>query len=191
MTPHKLQVKIFADGGRPDLEAFIPVFHEWIKNHRLPELLIDVANYAHVPRGPGVALIGHGSDYYVDDAEGRPGLLYSRKREAPAPEARLADAFRRAIHAASLLEQEPALAGKLRFRTDELLFRVNDRLLAPATEATFAALRPELDAFCEKLLGDYKLALAGTPRELFTVRITTGAKLPLAALLERLGGAPG
>jgi hypothetical protein len=186
MQAHKLQVKLFLEGDKPALEPFIPVFHDWIKHRRIPELLIDVANYAHVPKGPGVALIGHEGDYYIDDTDGRAGLLYSRKREPPPPEERLPDVFRRALTAALLLEKEPALA--LRFRTDELLFRINDRLLAPASEATFAEVRPALDAFCARLFGGsgYKLALAGTPRQLFSVRITSESKSDLAALLGRL-----
>src|SRR5215470_2549285 len=134
MDAHKLQLKIFAtpDSARAvSLEAFIPVFHRWIKERLLPELVIDVANYAHVPQGPGVVLIGHGSDYFIDHGEGRMGLLYNRKRMAPAPDARLHDAFRRAIHAALLLEKDAALAGKLRFGTKEWLLRINDRLAAP------------------------------------------------------------
>lgn len=189
MKAHKLQVKLFADGPIPALEAFIPVFHRWIKHHVLPELLVDVANYAHVPKGPGVALIGHGSDYYIDSAEGRPGLLYSRKREAPAEGERLTDAFRRLLHAAVLLEQDSDLNGKIRFRTDEFQFRVNDRLAAPSAETTFAELRPELDAFCTKLFGAgaYQLCLAGNARTLFTVKVTTTAKTPLLALRDKLG----
>lgn len=191
MDAQKLQVKVFAEAtAMPPVEAFIPVFHDWIKHKRLDELLIDVANYAHVPKGPGVALIGHECDYYVDQAQGRPGLLHSRKREAPPAASRLADAFRRALNACVMLEKDAAFAGKLRFRTDELLFRINDRLAAPNTEATFAALRAELDALCGRLFGQsgYKLSLAGAPRDLFSLRIATDGKTPLAALLTRLGG---
>jgi hypothetical protein len=183
----KLQVKLFIDGDCPEADRFIRVFHDWIKHHRLPELLIDVANYAHVPKGPGVALIGNDSDYFIDDADGRPGLLHSRKREVPPPEARLGDAFRRALNAAVLLEK--AFEGKLRFRTDEVLFRINDRLLAPSGEATFAEVRPELDAYCGKLFGNgHKLALAGRPKELFQVKITAETRVDLATLLDRAGG---
>lgn len=194
MNAEKLQVKLYVEGHEPGapfaLEPFIPVFHAWIKNHTLKELLVDVANYAHVPSGPGVALIGHAFDYYVEEMEGRPALLFSRKREAPAEGERLADAFRRAFHGAALLEKDPALGGKLRFRTDELLFRINDRLAAPNSEETFAAVRPELDALCTKLFAGapFKLTLAAPPRQLFSVRITTGAKQDLATLLERTGG---
>jgi hypothetical protein len=193
MDAHKLQLKLFAEPAHGlELESFIPVFHNWIKHELLKELLIDVANYAHVPQGPGVVLIGHGSDYFMDEGEGRLGLLYNRKREAPEPGARLADTFRRAIHAATLLEKEPALADKLRFRTTEWLFRINDRLAAPNGEATLAAVKPELDALCQRLFagGTYELARVGTSRHLFAVRINTPGAPGLGVLLERLGGAP-
>jgi len=154
MQPEKLQLKLYTDratGISP--EAFVVVFHNWIKKKLLPELMIDVANYAHVPKGPGVALIGHGNDYFIDEGEGRLGLLYSRKRGATEPEQRLADAFRRTLHAASLIENDATLAtggAKVRLRTDEVQLRINDRLAAPNDDATFAALKPELDGFCRE-----------------------------------------
>src|SRR6516164_8374370 len=126
MNAHKLQLKIYAtpDAARAvGPEDCIPVFHRWIKDHVLPELTIDVANYGHVPEGPGVVLIGHGSDYFLDEGEGRLGLLHNRKRSGFAPAERLSDLARRTLHAAALLEKEPALAGRLAFATNELLFR--------------------------------------------------------------------
>jgi hypothetical protein len=192
MDAHKLQVKLFAEAGHGLApEAFIPIFHRWIKDHVLPELMIDVANYGHVPKGPGVVLIGHACDYFIDDAEGRFGLLHNRKRSEPAPADRLPDAFRRALHAAWLLEQEPSLAGKLRFRTDELSLRINDRLAAPQGAATFAAVRPEVEAACARLYGGGAVQLAPTtdPKALFGVKIT-GPASDVATLLERLGGPP-
>ena len=156
MEAHKLQLKIYLtpETARTlDVEAVIPVFHRWIKQRALPELTIDVANYRHVPQGPGVVLIGHGSDYFLDEGEGRPGLLHNRKRAGLAPAERLGDLARRTLHAASLLERDLALTGKIKFATNELLFRVNDRLAAPNSDATFAALKPELDALAKTLFG--------------------------------------
>jgi hypothetical protein len=153
---------------------------------------VDVANYSHVPGGPGVGVVGHASDYFVDQSVHGQGLLYSRKREAPAPSERLGDAFRRALQAAILLEQEAALAGKFRFRTDEFLFRINDRLLAPSDASTFETLKPEFEAFCSKLFGPaaYQLHLNSSPREIFSVRITTTAQASLPGFLQRLGTKP-
>jgi hypothetical protein len=195
MDAHRLQLKIFVTpetAAAVEVDAFIPVFHRWIKEKVLPELLIDVANYAHVPEGPGVALIGHGSDYFADLGEARLGLLHSRKRSGPPAAERLSDLARRTLHVAALLEREPSLGGRVRFATDELLFRVNDRLLAPAGEETLAALRPELEAFGASLFGgDVTLTPVGGPRELFGVRLTGASPAPLSVLLERAGGPPG
>ena len=75
----KLQVKLYAEDTTLDGEAYIPLFHGWIRDSAMPELLIDVADYRHVPDGPGVALIGHESDYFLDFQDGRPGLLCALK----------------------------------------------------------------------------------------------------------------
>jgi len=194
MDAHKLQLKIYLtpESARSlDPEALIPVFHRWIKQRLLPELTIDVANYGHVPQGPGVVLIGHGADYFLDEGEGRPGLLHNRKRAGLAPAERLGDLARRTLHAAALLEKDLALTGKIKFATDELLFRVNDRLAAPSSDATFLALRPELAALAKALFaGPVTLTREGGPKELFAVRIKSPAAPPLAALLERAGGPP-
>jgi hypothetical protein len=194
MDAHKLQLKIFVtqESARAvEPEMFIPVFHRWIKERRLPELVIDVANYIHVPRGPGVVLIGHGSDYFMDEGEGRLGLLHNRKRAGPPSEARLTDLARRTLHAAVLLEGDPALSGKLRFAPNELLFRINDRLLAPNTDTTFASLKSELEALALRIFaGPFELSRVGTPKDLFAVRLTSPVSTPLATLLERAGGLP-
>ena len=194
MDAHKLQLKIYATpeaAKAVEPEALIPVFHRWIKDHLLPELTIDVANYGHVPEGPGVVLIGHGSDYFMDVGEGRLGLLHNRKRAGLAAGERLNDLARRTLYAASLLEKEPGLGGKLKFATNELLFRVNDRLAAPNTEATFAAVKGELEALAKQLFaGPFELQRVGGPKELFAVQIKGGAGVSLATLLERAGGVP-
>jgi hypothetical protein len=193
MDPQKLQLKIFAtpeSARTAPPEALIPIFHRWIKEHVLPELLIDVANYGHVPEGPGVVLIGHGSDYFMDEGEGRLGLLHNRKRAGFGPADRLADLARRTLNAASLLERDPALEGKLRFATSELLFRINDRR-APNNGATFATVRPELEALAKRLFEtSFELTRIGGPKELFAVRVTSTASPPLATLLARAGGPP-
>ena len=194
MDAHKLQLKIYLtpESARSlDPEALIPVFHRWIKQRLLPEMTIDVANYGHVPQGPGVVLIGHGADYFLDEGEGRPGLLHNRKRAGLPPAERLGDLARRMLHAAALLERDLALTGKIKFATDELLFRVNDRLAAPNSDATFVALRPELEALAKALFaGPVALTREGGPKELFAVRIKSPSSPPLTALLERAGGPP-
>src|ERR1700689_1480437 len=54
-----------------DLEPLIPIFHSWIEGKIFEELLLDVADYRHVPEGPGVVLIGLQADYGGDKTVGR------------------------------------------------------------------------------------------------------------------------
>jgi hypothetical protein len=195
MDTSKLQLKIFAtpeSAKAVHAEAFVPVFHGWIKEHVLPELLIDVASYAHVPEGPSVALIGHGSDYFLDEGGGRLGLVHSRKRSGFGPSERLGDLARRTFHAAALLEASaPSASGRLHFATNELQLKLNDRLSAPATDATFAAIRPEVESFATTLFGPgADVTRVGTPKDLLTLRIVAPTNVSLATLLERAGGPP-
>src|SRR5437762_11882508 len=110
-----VRVKIFASEAAVDLGDAIPVFHRWIQDRVCPEMLIDVADYRHVPRGPGVLLIGHEANYSLDNAKGRLGLLYSRKQAGGSAQENLSQAWDSAVAACRLLEQEPEVAGKLAF----------------------------------------------------------------------------
>ena len=64
MHSERLQLKLFLEPSTHfELEALIPVFHRFIRDHVIKELLIDVVDYSHVPNGPGVVLIGHFADH--------------------------------------------------------------------------------------------------------------------------------
>jgi hypothetical protein len=187
MNANRLQVKIYAQSS-PASEKLVPVFHGWIRDKKLDELAIDVADYEHVHEGPGMVLIGHAFDYYWDHGEGRTGLVYTRKRDAPAPEVRLADAVRRALVGCRLLEQEPTLAG-IAFHTNELFVRLPDRLRAPSDDAGFAALKGELEPLAGKLYAGAPATIerVGGPRDLLGARVKSSAGGSVAELLARLG----
>jgi hypothetical protein len=185
MQATKFQVKLYTRAGEIELEKLIPVFHEWIREKKISdELLIDVADYAHVPQGPGVVLIGHQSDYYLDVADNRPGLLYSRKRGFDGDfQASIDDAFRRALLACKLLEEEGSLG--LEFATDELLFRVQDRLAAPNADATYDAYKPALEQAATAFFkGTPSIERVGDERMPFAVRINTGVNGSVADALS-------
>ena len=186
MQATKFQVKLYTRAGEIELEKLIPVFHEWIRTKKISdELLIDVADYAHVPQGPGVVLIGHQSDYYLDVADNRPGLLYSRKRGFEGDfQAGIDDAFQRALNACRLLEAESSLG--LELATDEVLFRVQDRLAAPNADATYDAYKPAIEQASTAFFGRApSLERVGNEREPFAVRISTGADGSVADALAR------
>jgi hypothetical protein len=172
-----------------DLALVIPVFHSWIQGRVCEELLLDVADYRHVPGGPGVVLIGHEANYSLDNADNRLGVRYNRKAvENGTPQDRLEQAARAAIVACQRLEGDPRLDGKIRFNGRELEFSINDRLLAPNVGATREALEPEIRALCARLFTnqEYSLQYERDPRRLFSVAIQTAKVFTTESLLKNL-----
>ena len=191
MDAPKLQVKLFAENiDNQSLDKFIPVFHRWIRDHVLDELMIDVADYSHVHHGPGVVLVGHASDYYLDVSDGQPGLLYSRKRQAPEPGERLRDAFRRALNACRLLESDTTLTPRPKFRVTEALIRLPDRLDFSNDDPSFDALKREFESFLGQLYagGKVKLTRVGSNKSPLSVRVVIEGAPDLDTLLSRVGG---
>ena len=164
-----INIKIFVkDPSAINLADAVPIFHQWIRDSVCPETLIDVADYEHVHEGPGILLIAHEANYSLDLRDGRLGLLYNRKAALDGTfQDRLAQAHQAALAACDRLEQEAAFKGKLHFDRDSLEFFVNDRLLAPNTDETWQALRPELEAY----FPNSRLARIGEPRDLFRILI--------------------
>ena len=190
MLSERLQLKIFLEPSEHfELEALVPVFHRFIRERVITELMIDVVDYSHVPNGPGVVLIGHAADFYVGNLDGAFGLVYSRKRGGPDGDARLEDALRRLLNVARLLEQENGL--KLRFKSDSLSLRLTDRLHAPNDDDTFASTNAEVLALFGRVYGG-SVSTERLPdaKEPLGLRIAPSSAPSLEALLEKLGGPP-
>jgi len=183
MELQHVNVKIFVDGDLPvDPEQFINVFHNWTAEQSRDELLIDVADYRHVPAGPGVVLVGLEADYALDHAQQRWGLLYNRKAPLEGSNTdRFAQAFRAAASACERLESE--LPG-LKFSRHDFQLFINDRALAPNVPETLAACRGELEAFLATLLGhgDATLTAEADPRRRFGVLVHTADAFDLTQL---------
>jgi hypothetical protein len=177
MQVQQLGVKLFArDGAAVDQTELTPIFHRWIREDRLPgRLLIDVADYRHVHHGPGIMIVGHEAHYAMDEAEGRLGLAYHRRRDPLGDVSeKLAEASREALVAADALEQEPSLTGRLGFYGDRVLVRVLSRLATPDLDAAWREFEPAVLAFGERLWAGAKVE----------VTRTGGAKGPLGAELR-------
>lgn len=190
MKLHRIQVKSFVrNPSRIDLSALIPVFHKWIQNDALEEMLIDVANYEHVVEGPGILLIAHEADFALDLSRGRPGLLYTRKRDLPANIGdALKMALRRLFNAARLLEEDESLGGSYRFRTDELEIRFPDRLRVPNRAESLALVQDDVLGALEEFYGVTKIDIAWTgddARLPFSVHVLFDETPSVAELADR------
>jgi len=162
-----VNIKIFAktDAGVNVADA-IPVFHRWIQNRALPEMLIDVADYSHVPEGPGVLLIAHEANYSLDQARDQLGLLYNRKAKDGSGIS-LRQAYDAAVKACERLETEPEFGGKLAFDRNHLELVLNDRLVYPNTDEAWGEVKTELTRFFDGVFGagKYVMERQGEPRE--------------------------
>src|SRR6185369_5035227 len=148
MDAFKISVKFFAEeGATVGHDQIVPVFHSWIQSHAIPEhTLIDVADYSHVPNGPGTVLIADEANFYLDHNEGRLGATYARKRRVEGSfQDRLRQAFTAALQTCARLEDDPQLVNRIKFRTDEAAVRIHDRLLAANTLETYQQLRPDFE----------------------------------------------
>jgi hypothetical protein len=188
MIPFRLQIKYFVENpDAVELAPFIGLFQRWIQEKKLDELLVDVADYGHVFQGPGVVLIGHESDYALDMGGGRPGLLYTRKRQQDTGlEDQLRQAFHRALTACKVLEAERSL--KLKFRTDEAEVRFVDRLELPNTPESLAAVKDALGGVLAEVYGaPVSIApLSSDPRHVLALGVRAEQARGLDALLGHL-----
>lgn len=190
MDLHKFGIKFFAqDAERIDILKLIPIYHRWIQQSALEDLLIDVADYSHVPSGPGVMLIAHEGNYALDETGHERGVVYYSKHKLSGDlSERFAQVAQRALKAAELMSAAADLEGALKVPGNRLQFFANDRLVAPNTDAVYAELEPAFKAFLERLYAGapYKLERETDPKERLSVRVSAESEVPLKTLLERL-----
>lgn len=191
MNPKRISVKFFTTEPEAgvDLAPFIPLFHRAIQQAALPGLLVDVADYIHVPNGPGVVLVGHDVDYGIDSVGGQTGLLTVRKRAGDESlEALLEDALRRALFAIRYIEEDGS--GKIRFATDGVEVAVLDRLTAGNDEAGYEAARGAVERVATKLYGDGATTAREAdqdPRKALAFQVRSAQATDAKTLLDRLG----
>lgn len=170
----RMAVKLYAAPATlVEPARLVEAFHRWIQRDTLPHHLpLDVADYSHVHRGPGVLLACHAGTFTFDDADGRPGLRY-RRRRAAFDAAPLPDALRSLATACAALQAEDVCGG-LRFPGHELLLQIHDRLRAPRAPRTLATVRTELEATAAELFGGgaaLRVEPAGEDGEPFAARV--------------------
>src|SRR5262245_9214078 len=188
MNLQQLNVKIMA--AEPlgvDPEVLIPVFHKWIQTKATKEMLVDVADYLHVPAGPGVLLVGHEANMSLDHGDNRWGFLYGRKTVMNGGNLdRMKAVVSAALEHCLRLEDDPALKGKLKFRGNEIQLILNDRLLAPNSEAALKEWEPDLKAFLDRLFKNSKYSYQRhtDPRERLTLDVKAEGNFDAAGLFQ-------
>jgi hypothetical protein len=144
---YRVCVKLYAPepaGIDDDADVFVPIFHEWIRERALGDtVMLDVADYAHVPDGPGIMLVTHEAAFALDRSDGRFGLLVQRRTPIEGDGvAALRRTLQLTLRVATMLEADPRLAGRVAFDRSAIRVESNDRLRAPNTDEGAVAFEP-------------------------------------------------
>lgn len=149
----KIDVKIALDAPADfDWDLLLAVFGRW----RLEpdEEILDVADYLHMPNGPGCLLVSHRWHFGVDFEGGVPGIFLSTRKglKGELPD-RFRGAIRLALEKARRLLSEPELASRVALRPSEIAVTVNDRMLIPDPVVGDEVVGPALAATLDRLFG--------------------------------------
>lgn len=192
MRPKRISIKFFcAEDSAGDLSAAIGLFHGFIQNQAVEGLLVDVADYIHVPEGPGVILVGHDIEYALDSTDGRPGLLTTSKRiEAIDLADSVRTTLRRALVAISAIEDDGSIGA--RFDTAAFELRILDRLEGPNDALSYDTAQKELAAILSFIPGGKAFSCVRSgeevPRQALAVSAQANKALDVPIVIETLGG---
>jgi hypothetical protein len=174
-----------------DFDALLAVFGRW--RQEPDQEILDLADYLHVPTGPGCLLVSKRWHFGIDfESPAALRLFFStRKGLEGTLEDRIAEAIRQTLSKGARLVAEPELAGKVQVRGGEIELTINDRLIAPNTPEVDALVRPALARVLDRLWGENSYELARDARPAARLGYTAHARssVPdIGALLAKLGG---
>jgi adenylyltransferase/sulfurtransferase len=133
MKPQRLTLAVAA-GPAADLEPALRVFHRFIQRGLVEGRLLDVADYRHVPNGPGVMLVGQDVDYGINTH----AFTVTMKRRADDAATQFTDAVRMALGAIDAIDADGALP--CRFDATRMRVSVADRKLGTPEQIQSALL---------------------------------------------------
>jgi len=193
----RIHLKILTDAPADlDLNPFLDIFGRWRHEKDHPAGWVDLADYAHVPRGMGIVLAGFQANFAFDMADdgGRsaPGILYAaRKGLAGTHAERIATVLKSGFDLSRRLIAEKEFPQRVHLRTDALEIRFADRLVTPNTKETYEALCPSVVQVLDRLYGantsgGYQLIPHSDPAQVLGCSVKAQKAEPLATLLQRL-----
>jgi hypothetical protein len=183
-------LKILTDAPASlNLDPFLAIFSRWRTDAADPAQWVDLADYAHMPQGPGVMLIGHRCNFSFDLGTQGPGILYcSKKGLEGSLENRLRTVFREGFLRSQRLAAEPEFPAGVHLRAGALELTFNDRLETPNTESIDGILRPAARAVLDQVLGvgNYRLLPEMDPARRYGFTVQSEAAPDLKVLSGRL-----
>jgi len=151
---HKFGLKRKIKSLNTDIESFVPLFHNWIQEDRIPNhVMVDVVDYKHIPDGPGIMLIAHEGHFSLDFEDNELGLLYMRKTPLGDNMAETLSGIQEILDfAVGLIKIDSSMGEKIEF-SDEYQLISNDRFKFPKnTESEQELMRVVSGVFNDSIL---------------------------------------
>ena len=190
MNVQKVTLKLFTDEPSTlDLTPFLSIFARWRLDKSHSAQWIDLADYAHIAKGPGVILVGNQGNLVVDFAEPGAGILWTNKKELDGKiEDRILQVIKRTLTFASLLTSEPEYPTAFKPKPGFWELSFNDRLEAPNNDGIDATLRPHIESAFNFLFGEgkYVLTRQGDPGRRYGFIIHSETVHSLDSLLPKM-----
>lgn len=179
MKPLKLTVAVPATVS-VDLSSVAAVYHRFIQRSLVEGFILDVADYRHVPDGPGMMLVGQDVDYNLTDN----AFSVTLKRKGDEVSEQFRTAVRMLLGAAEQIDADGSLPTTFDFSSWTV--SVADRKLGTSEEIQ-AAVLSAITPVAENLFGKASVSAvtAADPRNLPAISVSVpGAE----GVLDKLGG---
>jgi hypothetical protein len=140
----RIDVKLLLDTpANPNLDPFLTIFDRWRNVEDHPCDWVDLADYAHMIRGPGILIAGKRDRYSINLNDPGPGLMTSTQGGLSGDlQNRFSEAIERALQLNETLTSEPEFPAEFKVRKGNWEIFVNDRLGFPNDDATDLLVRP-------------------------------------------------
>ena len=142
----RIDVKLLLDTPpNPNIDVFLVIFDRWRQRQDHPCDWVDLADYAHMPTGPGILIAGKRDRFSIDLNPPGPGLLTSTRAGLEGSlEDRVREAFRRARELNRSVLTEPEFPAEFSVSAEGWEIYINDRLAFPDSDASDSLVRPAL-----------------------------------------------
>lgn len=168
------------------VDPLLTAFDRWRQETDAPEDWVDLADYAHMARGPRVMMAGKRDHFSLDTNVPKAGLLLqTRKGLSGSIEERFVEAMKRHLTLAVRLTGEEEWPANFIPQGAHWSVAVNDRLNFPNDDATEAALKSGLIAALDRIFGagGYTLTRDEDPQQRYGYAIQAKTARTLAEIL--------
>ncbi|MBG99966.1 MAG: hypothetical protein CMN58_06435 [Solibacterales bacterium] len=171
----RIHLKLLAEAPSSfSVDPFLSIFARQRSEQENLECWVDLADYAHMPRGAGMLLVGHRANFSIDLGDPGPGFLYAGKLGLTGSiEKRILETFSRCLALVEVLLKQPEYPNSLEPCWGSWELVINDRLIAPNTAETDTALRSDIETALNVLFGsdNYTAELQNDPRKRYGLSI--------------------